>query len=143
MKILAVFIALLCAGCSASHRWTKLDIARQTVLLAELEIDRRQTVNAHKDRWVRVNPDGSETIYGRYGEVGTFGILPLHPSHGDINRYLAAYAAVHTGVAAALPSRWTKNDPWWLPSPRALWQTIAIYDEALMIRMNYDLNIRP
>ena len=126
---LGISLLLLClSACSASHRWTLLDIARQTVLLTELEVDRRQTIHAQQQGFT---------------EIGMFGTTDGHPTHGEINRYFASYAVIHTAVAAALPSRWTKNDFWWFPSPRALWQMIAIGDEYAAIRINWKLGIKP
>ena len=89
---LGISLLLLClsACSSASHRWTPLDIARQTLLVTELEVDRRQTIHAQQQGFI---------------EIGMFGTTDGHPTHGEINRYFASYAVIHTGVAAALPSR--------------------------------------
>ncbi len=99
-----------------TRHWTAGDTAFQAVFLVELAIDRGQTAS--------INDHHLEEIGWARSFIGP------HPSAGQINRYFATCAIVHTAIAYILPKPY-----------RTIWQSFWVGVETNTIKSNVNVGI--
>ncbi len=115
--------------------WTAGDTALQAAVIATLAVDRAQTV------YIATHGVTTETCYSgssggcfekqEYYESGwARNFIGSHPTHGQVNRYFATAALLHTGVAYILPKPY-----------RTIWQSFWIGVEAYTVQSNVNAGI--
>ena len=112
----AIFAILGLSGPVAASEWTDTDTAWQAGYLLLHVADWRQTLNIAKnpDRFYEVNP-----------------LIGEHPSESKVNTYMAASAALHTGIAYTLSGKWRRR-----------FQQVTIGMKAGIVGYNYSVGIR-
>ncbi len=113
------------------NRWTAGDTALQALFLTTLAIDRAQTI------YTATHPiDGNRV---RFEEGWARHFIGDHPSSGQVNRYSATCALLHTAVAIALPKEMKIGGE--TIYPRTLWQSIWIGAEISTIDRNISAGV--
>lgn len=113
------WIALLAyCGSVRADDWSDADVARETVFVALLATDYRQTM------MIADNPD-------KYYERQIGGIIGHHPSKGRINNWFAVATAGHILIADQLPPGW-----------RAAFQYLSIGMEGRTVYANFRIGLR-
>lgn len=116
MLIIFLLLTLIPISVSAADKWTRNQIAMQTVATTLIIIDWGQTLH------VSENPD-------RYSERNPF--FDEHPSRSQVNRYVATALIGQLLISHFLPSK-LRN--WWLAG--------IIFVEASAVTHNYSMGVR-
>ena len=126
VSFLMVVICMMFMVPIAAHAddWTTGDTALQAAFLTALAVDRGQSSEGAQRR--------SHTLHVE--EVGwARNFIGPHPTSGQVNRYFAACAVIHTAVAYALPKPY-----------RTMWQSfwIGVEVDAINSNVNAGISIR-